>query len=402
MTRRRKRYQRFVLREQLILAAVLSCVLFAPSLSFSECTTNHEDLCSLELLAMGKRGETIARAREQVLEILQSGNACSAWFQEADPDPAGVFRSVHFELEEDGTSYAYGMRVMGQRELFKQPWGARTTENGGRNSIIQLNGNGAFFNHTSRIIQLGPGGNFAGPGGQLMLTISSYNGNTREAQITILLHELGHIIGRLPLDDDSWDGRSLRNTSEVHTHCKTETRAAAHSCPRGSHNPGVQPGNENFQAQGKRPRKRQQSLPGLSPQESSNFRGHQRRASRHENSRESQSQGELQWLWTWTNLIGSWGNSSGILGAQSGEKRIREVVTAAGFDHIRREAEIPLTLSKKLVLEPFRLSRETPKLNLVLARRHSSFRAGSQTRDGLVRSTLVEGNPEVISLLPPG
>src|SRR5712671_4800530 len=86
------------------------------------------------------------------------------------------------------------------------------------------------------------GRTFAWPAGNRMLTISSYNGDTPEAQITILLHELGHIIGRLPEDHDSWDGRSLRNTSEVSRHCKSETRAAAHYRPRGSikaHNPGV-------------------------------------------------------------------------------------------------------------------------------------------------------------------
>jgi hypothetical protein len=83
-------------------------------------------------------------------------------------------------------------------------------------------------------MQLDPGGTFARPGGNLMLTIASYNGNTPEAQITILLHELGHIIGRLPEDDDSWDGRSVRNTSEVSRHCKSETRAAAHNSSRGS------------------------------------------------------------------------------------------------------------------------------------------------------------------------
>ena len=175
-----------------------------------------------------------ARAREQVLEILQPGNACSAWFQEADPDATEVFRSLHFELEVAGTSYVYSVRDSVRGQLFKHPWAARTTENGGRNSVIQLNGNGPFFNRTSRIMQLDPGGTFAWPAGNFMLTISSYNGDTPEAQITILLHELGHIIGRLPEDDDSWDGRSFRNTSEVSRHCKSETRAAAHNSSRGS------------------------------------------------------------------------------------------------------------------------------------------------------------------------
>ena len=231
-----------VLRQRLIAAAVLSCVVFAPTQSYSECTANQEECVALELSALGKRGDTIERAREQVIDILQHGNACSAWFQEADPDATEVFRSLHFVLQLGGTSYVYSVRDSARGQLFKHPWAARATENGGRNSVIQRNGNGPFFNRTSRIMQLDPGGTLAWPAGNLMLTISSYNGDTPEAQIMILLHELGHIIGRLPEDDDSWDGRSFRNTSEVSRHCKSETRAAAHSSSRGSiraHSSGV-------------------------------------------------------------------------------------------------------------------------------------------------------------------
>jgi hypothetical protein len=230
----RKRHQLFVLRQRVIAAVALSCVLFAPSLSYAERTSNNDDRVVLELSALGKQGDTIARAREQVLEILQNGNACTAWFQEADPDPAEVFRSLQFELDERDPSYVYGKRDGEGGQLFKHPWGARSFENGGRNSIIQLNANGPFFNRTSRVMQMDRGGMLARPGGYRSLVISSYNGNTPEAQITILLHELGHIIGLLPEDGDSWDGRSSRNTSEVLRYCKTETRAAAHNSPRGS------------------------------------------------------------------------------------------------------------------------------------------------------------------------
>jgi hypothetical protein len=237
---RKRRF--FVPRQRLIAAAVLSCVVFAPSRSYSERTPNKDDCVVLELSALGKPGDTIARTREQVIDILQHGNACSAWFQEADPDPAEVFRSLHLELEMKGPLYVYGMRDNERGQLFKHPWAARTTENGGLNSTILLNANGPFFNRTSEIMQLDPRGMLLQPGGNRLLVVSSYAGNTPEAQITILLHELGHNIGRLPEDDDSWDGRSIRNTSEVSRHCKSETRAAAHNSPRGStkaHNSGV-------------------------------------------------------------------------------------------------------------------------------------------------------------------
>ena len=227
----RKRPELFV---RAIAAGVLSCMLLAPSPSYSERMPHHDDRVVLELSALGKRGETIVRAREQVLDILQQGNACTAWFQQADPDPAEVFRSLHFGLEMGEPRYVYGMRDSERGQILKHPWGAKSIENGGPNSTILLNASGPFFKRTSVVMQLDPRGVLAWPDGNRPLTVSSYDGNTPEAQITILLHELGHITGRLPEDDDSWDGRSSRNTSEVLRHCKAEIRAAAHHSPRGS------------------------------------------------------------------------------------------------------------------------------------------------------------------------
>jgi hypothetical protein len=224
----------FLRRQRLIAAAVFACVLLAPSRSYSERTPNYDDRIELELSSLGKQGDTIARARGQVIDILQNGNACTAWFQEADPNPAEVFRSLHFELEMKGSSYVYGMRDNERGKFLKHPWGARSIENSGRNSTILLNAGGPFFNRSSVVMQVNPRGLLPQPNGIRLLTVGSYEGNTPEAQITILLHELGHIIGRLPEDDDSLDGRSSQNTTEVLRHCKIETRAAARNSPRGS------------------------------------------------------------------------------------------------------------------------------------------------------------------------
>ena len=229
----RRRLELFVWRNRAIAAAVLFCVLLAPSPSYSERAPNHDDRVELELTALGKQGDTIARARGQVLEILQNGNACAAWFQEANPAPAEVFRSLHFELETRGSSYIYSLRDNERRQFLKQPWAARSIEYGGRNSTILLNAGGPFFNRTSVVMQLDPRGLLPRPEGIHLLTIASYEGNTPETQITIFLHELGHIIGRLPEDDDALDGRSSRNTAEVLRHCKIETRAVVRNSPRG-------------------------------------------------------------------------------------------------------------------------------------------------------------------------
>jgi hypothetical protein len=228
----RKRRQLGAQLRRGIAAAALACALFASSPPFAMSASKYDDRVVLELSALGKQGDTIARAREQVLEILQQGNACTAWFQDADPDPAEVVRSLHFALEMRGPSYVYGIRDNHGAQFFKHPWAARSIENGGRDSTIQLNANGPFFNRSSVVMQLDPRGMPARPDGNRLLTISSYQGNTPEAQITILLHELGHIVGRLPEDGDSFDGRSSRNTSEVLRHCKAETRAAARNSRR--------------------------------------------------------------------------------------------------------------------------------------------------------------------------
>jgi len=187
----------------------------------------------MELSGFGKYGDTIARARGQVLEILQRGNACSAWFQEADHDPIGVFRSLHFELIVSEPSYIYGIRDGDRGHLYMHPWAARSMENGGRNSVIQLNVNGPFFSRTAILMQQKSIGTLAHASGYRQLVISSYTGDTPKAQLTILLHELGHIVGRLPEDDDSWDGRSSRNTLEVLRHCKNAIDVTAHNRSRG-------------------------------------------------------------------------------------------------------------------------------------------------------------------------
>jgi hypothetical protein len=234
VTGRRKRRQLFGPRQLRIAGAVLSCVLFLTSPTHSESKPDHDERVELELSSLGKHGDEIARVRAQVLEILQQDNACTAWFKESDPDPADVFRSLHFELERNGPSRIYSQRDPGRGLRFKHPWGAKSFESGGRDSVILLNANGPFFNRTSIVMQQDPGGILARPSGNLPLSVSSYTGNTPQAQIVILLHELGHITGRLPEDDDSWDGRSSRNTSEVLRHCKTETRAAARNSTRSS------------------------------------------------------------------------------------------------------------------------------------------------------------------------
>jgi len=202
-----------------ILVATSVMLLFHGTVySQSEFTQRNQDNGSDELRSLGKRGEQISRARQQTLEILQSQNACSAWFQESDPDAAEVFRSLHYELDQRGTSHIVRLRTEFGVSHFKHPWGAMSDESAGRNSNISLNAYGPFFVQQSRVTD--SVGTI--PATWHRLNVGFYDGDTNEARVAILLHELGHIIGRLPEDNDSWDGRSSRNTMEVLQHCKSE------------------------------------------------------------------------------------------------------------------------------------------------------------------------------------
>jgi hypothetical protein len=231
---RRTQSRRMVLAPRLKVIAVLAVVsiLFASNPACSQSLSTDDDHIQSELAALGKRGEVIARVREQTLGILQSENACSAWFREADPDSTEVFRSLHYVIAQDELSYVFHLNDGQGGGRFKHPWAARSIEDSGQNSLVELNSGGAFFRAVSPVLELDSRTTLRWPAGMHRLMIASFWGNTTGAQITTLLHELGHIVGRLPEDDDSWDGRSSRNTEELLRYCKHDIRTAAETSYR--------------------------------------------------------------------------------------------------------------------------------------------------------------------------
>lgn len=178
-----------------------------------------------ELPTERKRREVISTARERTLQILKGENACSAWFREMDADPGDTFGFVEIVPDGSGPGYVHGLKEIGQPEIYKHPYVARTREWAGRNATIQLNTHGAFFKKTSEVLEQDRKDGPMRPGGLHVLQVASYSGNSVQAQVTTLLHEFGHIIGRLPEDDDSWNGESVRNTDEVLRHCRPEINA---------------------------------------------------------------------------------------------------------------------------------------------------------------------------------
>ena len=177
------------------------------------------DLFRASLTSMGKPGQVILRARDRALEILDSPNACSAWFREKDPNPAATFRTLTFELDDNAQDSVLESRGLGSLHVYRQPYVAEVTQGSGAYAVVTINAQGAFFRPSARLLEsLADGGPFT-PRGYSFLTVGQYTGGSVSAQVLTLLHELGHILDLLPVDLHDVDGKSVHNTNEVLSHC---------------------------------------------------------------------------------------------------------------------------------------------------------------------------------------
>ncbi len=181
-----------------------------------------KDLAETSLEAMGKAGQKISRAREKVLEILGTENACSAWFREKDSNPAAVFRTLRFELDLHGEEFILESRGMGVLRIFRNPYVAKVMQGDGAYSTITINTKGAFFSGASQVLEVKKEGGPASIRGTRLLHVGPYAGDTLPAQAVTLLHEFGHLIDLLPTDEDNVEGRSVQNTYEVVHYCSAE------------------------------------------------------------------------------------------------------------------------------------------------------------------------------------
>ncbi len=186
-----------------------------------------EDTASAELSTLGKAGAKIARAREGVLDILRSQNACTEWFESKDTNPAATFQSLGFLVDQHGPQDILESPEVETIVVFHQPYVARAIQDGGAHATITINAHGAFFRSQGQVQKVAQEGGPQALAGARLLTVGSYSGDRLPAQMVTLLHELGHIIDLLPEDADNLDGKSVRNTNEVLLHCRAEVEARA-------------------------------------------------------------------------------------------------------------------------------------------------------------------------------
>jgi hypothetical protein len=185
------------------------------------------DLVQEDLATMGKPGQKILRAREKVLEILESENACTAWFRGRDANPAATFRTVRYALDGKGQEYVLQIPDRESREMLHVPYVAKVLQAEGAHSKVTINSNGGFFFPTAAVVK------GRGEGGRLdflstrALRVGPYWGDTPNAQVLALLHEFGHVIDLLPSDGEDQEGKSAQNTNEVLRYCRAEVESSA-------------------------------------------------------------------------------------------------------------------------------------------------------------------------------
>jgi len=174
---------------------------------------------------MGKPGKKVLRARDRVLEILQSENACSQWFQQTDANAAATFRTIDYAVDRNGEESVHVWRDAGSQYTYRDPYVARVGQATGAYATVTLNREGAFFQPQAPMLLVSKEGGSPRNAGARLINIGPYPGDSLNAQTLALLHEFGHVINLLPLDFDNVDGKSVQNTAEVLRYCRAEIDA---------------------------------------------------------------------------------------------------------------------------------------------------------------------------------
>ena len=178
-----------------------------------------------DLNAMGKQGQAILRARDKVLEILQTENTCSDWYRAKDPNPAATLRTLTFALDRRGDPYVRSIPASGGILIIRNPYVASVMQGEGPNATVSINTNGAFFLSMATVTDDRFEGGPLSFRGARPIQVGPYPGGSFRAQVLALLHEFGHVIDLLPPDHDDYEGKSRQNTADVLRVCRSQVES---------------------------------------------------------------------------------------------------------------------------------------------------------------------------------
>lgn len=183
------------------------------------------DIVRDDLNAMGKQGQSILRARDKVLDILQGQNACTDWYRTKSSDLVAVFRTLTFSVDRNGDGFVRRTPETQGVEMIRNPYVASVEQDGGANSTVTINANGAFFYPAANVVEDRFNGGPVDFHGARAIAVGPYSGGSFRAQVLVLLHEFGHVIDLLPEDRDDRDGKSRQNTLDVLRACRAEVES---------------------------------------------------------------------------------------------------------------------------------------------------------------------------------
>jgi hypothetical protein len=186
-----------------------------------------KDAVHANLDSGSRPGRKILQVRDRILEILQSENACTDWYRSKDADPASTFRTLSFEVDRKGPDFVVETREPGNTVVDRNPYVARVIQGEGSFATVTINANGAFFSTMAKVAQSAKEGGPLDFRGVHLLKVGPYSGNTLQAQVLTLLHEFGHLLELLPVDEGDRDGQSVQNSIEVLRYCRAEVESKA-------------------------------------------------------------------------------------------------------------------------------------------------------------------------------
>lgn len=156
------------------------------------------------------RDKVLGSAYYDTLSILRFNNPCSDFF--GGPASVDIFNQLVSRIRKDSLSVGIAMRMSGTTINIHN---ARTKKNYRIFDKVSLNSNGPFYRKK------------AGLWGPTVPRVGTFDPNTKEARVLILLHELGHLMkgsdGHWLLPNDGKDeGLSQANSYKIEDVCEDE------------------------------------------------------------------------------------------------------------------------------------------------------------------------------------
>lgn len=154
--------------------------------------------------------KVLGSAYYDTLTILSSDNSCSDFF--GGPEAVDIFNQLISKIQKSVLLVGIGMRMSGPTTNIHD---FRTNKKYRIFDKVSLNSNGPFYRRKTALWET------------TVPKVGTFEPNTKEARVLILLHELGHLLkgsdGRWLLPDDGKDeGLSRANSYKIEDVCQDE------------------------------------------------------------------------------------------------------------------------------------------------------------------------------------